>query len=102
MTGVDADAIIAAFPIEPDEASNRHWWKSRMRDATRYKLDVCRLRVGGPNRGDQRQPSLWLPEAVAGWLVDKNHLPANLVARLLLQHFPESSIDPDWLSPPTR
>lgn len=96
-TGVDSDAIIAGFRVKEDEAINQRWWKSHMRDATRYQLNTCRVQIGGPNRGDQRQPSLWKPDAVAGWLVDKGHLSSKQVVRMLRQHFPESSDAADWL-----
>jgi hypothetical protein len=88
-SAVTSEAIIAAFRLHEDEATNRQWWKTRMRDAPRYKLAICRVSVGGPNRGGQRQSSQWRPDLMAAWLVDKRHLSKTQAARMLRQHFPD-------------
>jgi hypothetical protein len=80
---VASDKIVAAFVVKSH--NNETWWNVRMRDAIRYDLESCRARRGA---GLQR-PSYWYPDAVAGWLVEKEHMTKTKVARILRSHFPQ-------------
>lgn len=54
--------------ISTDEDANHEWWKKMMRNASDNGLNVCR--VGGGKKG--RGGSLWRPDQIAGWLVDRH------------------------------
>lgn len=54
--------------IKSDADANAQWWKQKMRDAFRNGLAECR--VGGGKKGPGG--SLWRPDLVAGWLVDRH------------------------------
>lgn len=71
------------------------WWRIRMRNAKRYGLTFCRA---GKGRG--KAPSLWYPDRIAGWLIDKNHLAEKHVANILRKHFPDFADTADRLDPP--
>ena len=61
---VSAAQIIQHFKVFQDFDQNKKWWKGKMRDAKRYKLDVCRVGAGRPGP----QGSLWRPDLVAEWV----------------------------------
>jgi hypothetical protein len=67
-SAVPSEEIITHFRVKADEHQNRAWWRVRMRDAKRYKLDGCRV---SPGRGKNR-PALWHPGDVAAWICDKH------------------------------
>lgn len=57
------------FRVIYDRDKNNAWWKQRMRDAKRNGLLKCRVGEGRKGPGG----SLWRPDMVAGWLVDRWH-----------------------------
>lgn len=92
-TPVTSHKIVATFALpRPD---NEDWWDRRMRDAKRYGLVDSRA-----SRGRKRQPSLWYPDRVAAWLVDKNHMKSDLASRILRDHFPDCVEEANWLALP--
>lgn len=66
---VSAWQIWQHFHVVADADANEKWWKEKMADAKRYGLLECRVGAGkkGRNAG-----SLWRPDMIAGWLVDRN------------------------------
>ena len=78
--------LAGAFTMDIDETKNYAWWNERTRSAARYGLVICRASVGKAGKGGS---STWYPDLVAGWLLDKGHLKANTVARVLRKHFPD-------------
>ena len=54
--------------ISTGEDANHEWWKKMMRNASDNGLNMCR--VGGGKKG--RGGSLWRPDQIAGWLVDRH------------------------------
>lgn len=75
------------FPVFPNADDNEKWWKEKMADAKRYGLLECRVGEGKKGKGGG---SLWRPDMIAGWLVDrhsrgKESLPADAVRRGLKQ-----------------
>lgn len=81
---VPSNEIIAAFPVLADEQANTEWWKTRMREAKDYGLTGARTHAGR-----LREPSRWQPHLVAAWLVDKGHMQAKVVKRILIRSFPD-------------
>ena len=81
---VPSDEIIAAFPVLADEKANTEWWKPRMREAKDYGLTGARTRAGR-----LREQSRWQPHLIAAWLVDKGHMQAKVVKRILIRSFPD-------------
>ena len=65
---VIAALIRQYFPVIRDADANDRWWKEKMADAKRYGLLECRV---GEGQKGQRGGSLWQPEMIAGWLVDR-------------------------------
>lgn len=65
---VPAARIRSCFAVMRDEDANDEWWKDKMRDAKRNGLAECRVGRGKPGPGG----SLWRPELVAAWLVDRD------------------------------
>jgi hypothetical protein len=55
------------FRVVHDPDNNDMWWKKCMRNAKRNGLVICRVGEGKPGPGG----SLWRPDLVAGWLVDR-------------------------------
>jgi len=64
-----ADLIRRNFPVKRDPVENDNWWKEKMSEAARYGLLECR--VGEAKRG-RGGGSLWRPDMIAGWLVDRH------------------------------
>lgn len=64
-----ADLIRQNFPVIRDIDANERWWKEKMADAERYGLLGCRVGKGKKGRG---AGSLWRPDMIAGWLVDRH------------------------------
>ncbi len=64
---VSAGQIRNSFAVEKDADANDRWWKKQMRDAKRNGLERCRVGEGKRGRGG----SLWRPDLIAGWLVDR-------------------------------
>ena len=64
---VSAWDIRCKFTVIKSEDANDQWWKKMMRNASDTGLKECR--VGGGKRG--RGGSLWRPDLIAGWLVDR-------------------------------
>ena len=64
-----ADLIRQNFPVIRDIDANEIWWKEKMADAERYGLLGCRVGEGKKGRG---VGSLWRPDMIAGWLVDRH------------------------------
>jgi hypothetical protein len=56
------------FPVMRDAVDNDKWWKEKMSEAKRYGLLECRVGEGKRGSGD----SLWRPDMIAGWLVDRH------------------------------
>lgn len=81
---VPSDEIIAAFPVLADETANRKWWKERMREAKDYGLTEARTFAGR-----LREQSRWQPHIIAFWLVEKGHMKAKVVKRILTRSFPD-------------
>lgn len=86
---VSASLIRQYFQVIRDADANDTWWKEKMADAERYGLRGCRVGGGKKGRGGG---SLWRPDMVAGWLVDrhakgKEGLPVD-AARRGLKQFP--------------
>jgi hypothetical protein len=65
---VSADKIVLEFQVLKDFDQNNVWWKKEMRKASRNKLAPCRVGAGKTGPGG----SLWRPELIAGWLVDRH------------------------------
>ncbi|HRD88749.1 MAG TPA: hypothetical protein PK752_10920 [Accumulibacter sp.] len=66
---VSADLIRQNFRVIRDPVDNDSWWKGKMSEAKRYGLLECR--VGEARRGSHGG-SLWRPDMIAGWLVDRH------------------------------
>ena len=66
---VTAGLIRLRFQVLPDADANDTWWKGKMAEAERYGLLECRVGRGKKGRGGG---SLWRPDMVAGWLVDRH------------------------------
>ena len=81
---VPSDEIIAAFPVKTDEVANIKWWKDRMREAKDTGLIDARAYKGRLN-----DPSRWHPHLIAFWLVDKGHMTAKVVKRIVTRQFPD-------------
>lgn len=101
ISGVGADAIAAAFRVLRDEAKNRKWWRDRMADAARTKLDACRV---GPARHGRGPRTLWRPDLVAAWLMDRKPehrggIPESAIRRGLLE-FDDCKDVADLMFPP--
>lgn len=84
---VSAWQVCHHFPVIPDPDQNEKWWKEKMTEAKRNGLVDCRVGEGKKGRGGG---SLWRPDMIAGWLVDrhdkgKEGLPADAVRRGLKQ-----------------
>lgn len=62
-----ASEIRRQFTVIKSEDANDKWWKKMMRNASDNRLKECR--VGGGRKG--AVGSLWRPDLVAGWLVDR-------------------------------
>lgn len=92
VTGVPSSAIIDAFRIKDSDTDNAQWWDQRMRDAKRYGLINARTA-----KGQLQNPSYWRPDLIACWLVDKHHLSAKTVKRIVLIHFPDWADTLDYL-----
>lgn len=88
---VTSKKIIAVFVI-PGQASNKKWWDRRMGEVKDYGLTGCRA---SPGRG--KRPSLWYPDQIAGWLIDKKYMSTQQVAKILRKEFPECSETADML-----
>jgi hypothetical protein len=89
---VSKEDIIFYFTIEKDEKKNRQWWGTRMRDAKRYGLSECRASIG---RGGQ--PSMWIPDEVAGWLIDKGYMDQAKACQVVEEHFAACADSIDYL-----
>ena len=86
---VSAWQIRHHFFVTEDADANEKWWKEKMADAERYGLLDCRVGGGKKGRGGG---SLWRPDLIAGWLVDRHAkgregLPTD-AARAALKRFP--------------
>lgn len=66
---VSASEIRWKFTVINSEDANDEWWKKMMRNASDNGLKGCRIGVGkkGFSSG-----SLWRPDLIAGWLVDRH------------------------------
>ena len=64
---VSAWQICHHFPVIHNADENEKWWKDKMADAKRYRLLDCRVGEGKKGKG-----SLWRPDMIAGWLVDRH------------------------------
>jgi hypothetical protein len=89
--------IYQRFALARDEDENVAWWKGRMADAGRYDLLECRAAKGRPGIRDS---SLWYPDRIAGWLVDKGHMTGRKAAQVLREHFPDCADTADRLDEP--
>jgi len=58
-----------SFTVFPDGEKNGAWWAEQMRNAKRNGLAQCRV---GKGKGGRGRGSLWRPDLVAGWLVDRH------------------------------
>lgn len=65
---VSAAKIILEFQVLKDFDQNDAWWKKEMRGASRNDLAPCRVGAGKKGPGG----SLWRPELIAGWLIDRD------------------------------
>lgn len=81
---VSSNEIIAAFPVLAEEEANTEWWKRHMREAKDYGLIEARTYAGR-----LREPSRWQPHLIAAWLLDKGHMQAKVVKRILIRSFPD-------------
>lgn len=98
---VGAALIRQNFRVIRDADQNEKWWKEKMADAKRYGLLGCRVGEGKKGRAGG---SLWRPDMIAGWLVDRHTkgmegLPAEAVHRGLRQ-FPGCEDIADEMFPP--
>ncbi len=98
---VSAALIRQNFRVIRDADKNEKWWKEKMADAKRYGLLGCRVGEGKKGRAGG---SLWRPDMIAGWLVDRHTkemegLPAEAVHRGLRQ-FPGCEDIADDMFPP--
>lgn len=98
---VSASLIRQHFPVIRDADANDRWWKEKMADAERYGLLECRVGEGKKGRGGG---SLWRPDMIAGWLVDrhangKEGLPTD-AARKGLRQFPDCEDIAEQMFPP--
>jgi hypothetical protein len=66
---VSAAKIRQFFPVFSDADVNIDWWKVKMRNAKDNCLVECRVGEGMKGPGG----SLWRPDLVAGWLVDRHN-----------------------------
>jgi len=89
---VSKEDIIFYFIVEKDGQKNRKWWEARMRDAKRYGLSECRA-----SRGRGGQPSMWIPDEVAGWLIDKGHMDQTKALQVVQEHFPACADSIEYL-----
>jgi hypothetical protein len=92
IPSVPSSAIIDAFRIKDSDTDNAQWWDQRMRDAKRYGLINARTA-----KGQLQNQSYWRPDLIACWLVDKHHLSAKTVKRIVLHHFPDWADTLDYL-----
>ena len=90
---VPSDEIIAAFPVRADDKANSEWWKTRMREAKDYGLTNARTHTGR-----LREQSRWQPHLIAAWLVDKGHMQAKVVKRILIRSFPDWADAADYFA----
>lgn len=85
---VKAWQIRQYFLVIRNEDENEKWWKEKMADAERYGLLDCRIGQGKKGPGG----SLWRPELIAAWLVDRNAKGreglSSGAARVALKKFP--------------
>lgn len=65
---VSASDIRWKFTVIKSEDANDKWWRKMMRNASDNGLRECRNGGGKKGRGG----SLWRPDLVAGWLVDRH------------------------------
>jgi hypothetical protein len=97
---VSAWQIRHHFPIVRDADANEKWWKEKMADAERYGLLDCRVGEGKKGPGG----SLWRPDLIAGWLVDRQAKDRDGLslgaARAALKKFPGCEEIADELFPP--
>jgi hypothetical protein len=86
---VPSDAIIAAFAVEPDSASNYAWWDKRLRGAKKHQgLHDARAQVGAASR-----MSTWYPRLIGLWLIEKGHMSRASVIAALTSNFPDCDLD---------
>lgn len=90
---VPSGEIIAAFPVLGDDKANTEWWKVRMREAKDYGLTGARTYAGR-----LREQSRWQPHLIAAWLVDKGHMQARVVKRILIRRFPDWADAADYFA----
>lgn len=83
--------IIAAFPVCADETANTKWWKNRMSEAKDNGLKEARTYAGR-----LQDPSRWRPDGIAFWLVNKGHMQAKVVKRIITRTFPDWSDAVDY------
>lgn len=97
---VSAWQIRHHFPVVRDADANDKWWKEKMADAERYGLLDCRVGEGKKGPGG----SLWRPDLIAGWLVDRQAKDRDglsiVAARAALKKFPGCEEIADELFPP--
>lgn len=65
---VSASDIRWKYTVIKSEDANDKWWRKMMRNASDNGLRECRNGGGKTGRGG----SLWRPDLVAGWLVDRH------------------------------
>lgn len=84
---VGASEIRRHFRVFSESGANIDWWKKMMREAKRNGLDECRVGRGKTGPGG----SLWRPDLVAAWLVDRHAKNleglASAAAGGILKHF---------------
>ncbi len=90
------------FCVFPDANKSHQWWRKMMRNASdNERLKECRVGEGRKGRGGG---SLWRPDLVAGWLVDRQEKGKEggmktQDARKALKKFPAYSDFADHLFP---
>ena len=97
---VSAWQVWQNFTVIADADKNEAWWKKKMSDAKRYGLLKCRVGEGKKGRSGG---SLWRPDMIAGWLVDRHEkgnegLSADAVHKAL-KRFPDCKDIADTMSP---
>ena len=97
---VSAWQIRQYFLVIRNEDANDKWWKEKMANAERYGLLDCRIGEGKKGPGG----SLWRPDLIAGWLVDRQAKDRDGLslgaARAALKKFPGCEEIADELFPP--
>jgi hypothetical protein len=68
---VSAEKIRQHFRVKTNPDENLEWWKKMMRNASDNGLLDCRVGAGVKGGVKGGKGSMWRPDLIAGWLVDR-------------------------------